>query len=190
MSWKMEGERSNLSMKGNKMNQKQIGEFLKQLRKEKGMTQEQLAEQFYVSGRTVSRWETGNNMPNISTLVKLADFFSVSIPELIDGERKQENMDEEVKKATEKLSGYVVMENNRFRKRMCIMQVVAFVGLILFAMIDMNGLNIPGSTTEAIASFGLGLATGMSFINILIMTCVMDRFGKFKMSLLLKIKVV
>lgn len=42
------------------MNQKKIGEFLKQLRKERHMTQEQLAETFYVSSRTVSRWETGD----------------------------------------------------------------------------------------------------------------------------------
>ena len=41
------------------MNQKKTGEFLKHLRKEKGLTQEQLAERFYVSSRTVSRWETG-----------------------------------------------------------------------------------------------------------------------------------
>ena len=45
------------------MNQIKIGEFLKELRKEKGLTQEQLAEQFNVSRRSVSRWETGNNMP-------------------------------------------------------------------------------------------------------------------------------
>ena len=43
------------------MDQKKIGEFLKHLRKEKGLTQEQLAEHFYVSGRTVSRWETGGS---------------------------------------------------------------------------------------------------------------------------------
>ena len=41
------------------MNQKNIGSFLKTLRKEKNLTQEQLAEQFNVSSRTVSRWETG-----------------------------------------------------------------------------------------------------------------------------------
>ncbi len=41
------------------MDQKQIGSFLKELRKEKNITQEQLAEQLNVSGRTVSRWETG-----------------------------------------------------------------------------------------------------------------------------------
>lgn len=44
---------------GEKMNPKKIGEFLKGLRKEKGLTQEQLAEILHVSGRTISRWETG-----------------------------------------------------------------------------------------------------------------------------------
>ena len=44
------------------MDQKQIGLFLKELRKQKGITQGQLAEQLNVSDRTVSRWENGNNM--------------------------------------------------------------------------------------------------------------------------------
>lgn len=44
------------------MNQIKIGGFLKELRKEKGLTQEQLAEQFNVSRRSVSRWETGSNL--------------------------------------------------------------------------------------------------------------------------------
>ena len=54
-------------MKGGvEVDQVKIGNFLKKLRKEKGITQEQLAEILNVSGRTVSRWETGNNMPDIS----------------------------------------------------------------------------------------------------------------------------
>ena len=69
------------------MNQKNIGSFLKILRKEKNLTQEQLAEQFNVSSRTVSRWETGSNMPDLSLLVELADFYNVDIREIIDGER-------------------------------------------------------------------------------------------------------
>ena len=70
------------------MNQQKIGRFLKELRKEKNLTQEQLAEKLNISGRTVSRWETGNNMPDISLLVELAEFYDVSIAEIIDGERK------------------------------------------------------------------------------------------------------
>ena len=68
------------------MDQIKIGAFLKTLRKEKNLTQEQAAEQLGVSNRTVSRWETGTNMPDISLLVEIAELYGVSIPELIDGE--------------------------------------------------------------------------------------------------------
>ena len=65
------------------MDQDKIGAFLKELRKEKGITQEQMADELGVSGRTISRWETGSNMPDISLLVEIAEFFDVSIPEII-----------------------------------------------------------------------------------------------------------
>ena len=74
------------------MDQIKVGAFLKDLRKEKEITQEQLAEELGVSGRTISRWETGKNMPDISLLVEIAEFFDVSIPEIIKGERKSESM--------------------------------------------------------------------------------------------------
>lgn len=57
---------------GSAVDQKRIGRFLKELRKEKGLTQEQMAERLGVSGRTVSRWETGSNMPDISLLTEIA----------------------------------------------------------------------------------------------------------------------
>lgn len=88
------------------MDQKKTGEFLKQLRKEKGITQEQLAEQFLVSGRTVSRWETGSNMPDLSILVALADFYHVDIREIIDGEKKSKNIDKELKETVRKIAEY------------------------------------------------------------------------------------
>ena len=70
------------------MEQEKIGQFLRTLRKEKNLTQEQLAEHFQVSGRTVSRWENGNHMPDISVLIEIADFYAVDIREILDGERK------------------------------------------------------------------------------------------------------
>ena len=79
------------------MDQIKIGVFLKELRKEKGLTQEQLAEVLNVSSRTVSRWETGSNMPDISILVEIAGFYDVSIPEIVQGERKSEIMDKETR---------------------------------------------------------------------------------------------
>ena len=59
------------------MDPKKIGEFLKVLRREKGLTQEQLAEVLHVSGRSVSRWETGSNMPDLSILIQIAEFYDV-----------------------------------------------------------------------------------------------------------------
>lgn len=88
------------------MDQIRIGAFLKTLRKEKELTQEQLAEQLYISGRTVSRWETGSNMPDIGMLVELAEFYDVSIPEIINGERKSENMDQKIKETAVAMAEY------------------------------------------------------------------------------------
>ena len=68
------------------MNQVKIGSFIKQKRIEKGMTQQQLAEIMNVSQKTVSRWETGYNMPDISLLSSLSAELGVSVSSLLAGE--------------------------------------------------------------------------------------------------------
>ena len=79
------------------MNQEKLGRFLKQLRMEKQLTQEKLSETLGVSRRTVSRWETGNNLPDLSILVELADFYDVDLKEIFAGERNHNMMNEEEK---------------------------------------------------------------------------------------------
>ncbi len=79
------------------MDQTKIGAFLKTLRKEKELTQEQLAEKLNVSNRSISRWETGSTLPDISILIELSEFYGVDIKEIINGERKSEDMNEETK---------------------------------------------------------------------------------------------
>ena len=79
------------------MNQAKIGKFLAELRKENGMTQEQLAEKLNVARRTISRWETGNNMPDIDILIELSDLYAVDLREILNGERKSEKMKNEIK---------------------------------------------------------------------------------------------
>lgn len=59
------------------MDTKKIGQFLKFLRRENGFTQEELAEKLNVSSRTVSRWETGANMPDLSILMEIAELYQV-----------------------------------------------------------------------------------------------------------------
>ena len=69
------------------MDAKIIGNFLKDLRNEKGMTQEQLGEKIGVSNKTISRWETGNYMPPVDCLNMLSDIYNISINEILAGER-------------------------------------------------------------------------------------------------------
>lgn len=70
------------------MDQQKIGTFLKALRKDKGMTQIELAEKLHVAGRTVSRWETGVCLPDLDILTELADLYGVDVREIIEGEKK------------------------------------------------------------------------------------------------------
>lgn len=88
------------------MNQQKIGCFLKELRKEKALTQEELAEQFNISTRSVSRWETGRHMPDLDILIELAYFYEVDVKELLDGERKDQMMDNDTKETVLKVADY------------------------------------------------------------------------------------
>lgn len=88
------------------MDMKKTGSFLKALRKEKGLTQEQLAEKFGVAGRTVSRWETATNMPDLSILIQLAEFYNVEVGEILDGERKKKDVNRELKDTLTKIADY------------------------------------------------------------------------------------
>ena len=65
----------------------EFGEKLQELRKKKGLTQEELAEALYVSRTAVSKWESGRGYPNIDSLKEISKFFSVSIDELLSGEK-------------------------------------------------------------------------------------------------------
>lgn len=64
----------------------EFNEKLQQLRKRKGMTQEELAEVLYVSRTAVSKWESGRGYPNIDSLKAIATFFHVTIDELLSGD--------------------------------------------------------------------------------------------------------
>lgn len=68
-----------------------IGKFLAELRREKELTQEQLAEKLGTSNKTISRWENGNYMPPVEMLMELSDFYGVSINELLSGKRLEQS---------------------------------------------------------------------------------------------------
>lgn len=107
-----------------------IGNFLRELRNEKGITQEKLAERYGVSSRSVSRWENGNTMPDLGILVELADYYQIDIGEIIDGERKSENMSKDTKETLVKVADYAEMEKMMLVRK----KEFNFLGKILFVL--------------------------------------------------------
>lgn len=70
------------------MDKVKMGQFLTQLRSEKNLRQQDEAEIFEVSPQAISKWESGDSIPDIATLEKLSHFYNVGIDEIINGERK------------------------------------------------------------------------------------------------------
>ena len=95
------------------MDPKEIGKFLKLLRNDKGITQEELAEILGVSGRTVSRWETGHNLPDLSVLIQISEYYDVEIKEILNAERKSEKMEKELKETLLKVADYNEMKKQK-----------------------------------------------------------------------------
>lgn len=154
------------------MEQKKIGSFLKELRKEKGITQEEFAEKMKVSARTVSRWETAMNMPDISLLVEISEFYNVSISEIINGERKNEKMNREVKETALKVSDYSKMT---LKKRLFRLSIIALAGMIVFVVIEALGLDKPNTLYETIASIGLGLVFGTLMVSVMYFSGILEK---------------
>lgn len=72
------------------LNKQAFGAFLAQLRREKGWTQKDLAEKLYVSDKAVSKWERGLSVPDVSLLLPLAELLGISVTELLEGRRLEE----------------------------------------------------------------------------------------------------
>jgi len=164
------------------MNQQKSGEFLKHLRKDRGLTQEQLAEQFYVSTRTVSRWETGSNMPDLAMLIELADFYNVDIREIIDGERKSETMDNETKDTLKKVAEYTAEAQRKFKNKMLLLLCSSAFLLLLCDMLfkpETKGF-LYGTVPENVCMIILGVAKVLgilaTIIGLLYVLGVFDRF--------------
>lgn len=165
------------------MDQKKIGYFLRKLRNEKGLTQEQFAEIIGVSNRSVSRWENGVNMPDFDLLIQIAEYFDVHIEEILDGERKTPASETETKNTLLKVADYSTNENIIFSKRLNYIFLMGLAAYIVYMLIDIQDLTaIP--LYNNIASFALGLVLGVLLVGVLYTSRYISKIKAFKMRLL------
>ena len=153
------------------MDTKKIGAFLKQCRKEKNLTQEQLAEKFGVSARTVSRWETGINMPDLSILVQLAEYYDVEMRELLDGERSQ-TMNKEMKETLDKVAVYEEWVKQKALKAgnlaFASMFVISVLAIIIQMLLTVDIRLVLGETATA-------LVGGILYASIMVYNGIWDK---------------
>lgn len=155
------------------MNQQKIGEFLKELRNEKKLTQEQLGECLGVSRRTVSRWETGSNLPDLEMLIEMADYYDVDLRELLDGERKGEKMDKELEETVLKVTAYSNDEKRRMTRVIHWLFITGIVSFVLFFVILFNE---PDESTF-IYGFAQGATLGIPFAMVIIGAIMTSKYA-------------
>ena len=143
------------------MDSQKIGAFLRELRKEKNLTQEQLAEVLGVSGRTVSRWETGSNMPDLAIMIELADYYDIDIKELLNGERKSE-MDKELKETLKTVADYTDIQKREAVKASSYGFIIVFMACavaIVVQLVMYSDMKLVVGETAAILIGGIAYLT-------------------------------
>lgn len=120
------------------MNKIEVGKFIADCRKEKKLTQAQLAEKLNITDRAVSKWETGRSMPDSSAMLPLCEILGITVNELLSGEKV--NMEDYKTKADENFVALMKDEEHRMNKRSLatiIFSITMFIGILTCVICDL-----------------------------------------------------
>lgn len=127
------------------MNQIEIGKFIAKCRKEKNLTQAQLAKKLNITDRAVSKWETGKNMPDSSVMLELCEILGITVNELLSGEKI--DMESYEKKADENLIALKRKDENNMTKNVIISMLFSAMLLIGIMVCIICNIAISGNLT-------------------------------------------
>ena len=134
------------------MDQKKTGYFLKQLRNEKKLTQEQVAEILGVSRQTISNWENEKSYPDIISVIKMSDCYEVSLDYLLKGEQKMKTYYDYLEESTN-----VVKSNQK-------MIWAIIVNIIVVALLITLNMFIPDNRYFLVGIFCLMVITSSALL--------------------------
>ena len=129
------------------INNEKFGQFLAEIRKEKQMTQKELAEKLFVSDKTVSKWERGNSMPNVTLLIPIADVLGITVTELLKGEKLREEKtlnSDEVENLVVNSLDLSLRNTIRQRKKNWIFAFLISIGVVIVEaiLLTVSGISI------------------------------------------------
>ena len=119
------------------MNQEKIGKFIAENRKKKKLTQSELAERLGVTDRSISNWENGKNMPDLSLFKPLCDNLDITINELISGEKlNNKEYNEKLEENIINTIDYIDKKNNyNSNKKNILLLIIGIIGYILVQLL-------------------------------------------------------
>jgi transcriptional regulator with XRE-family HTH domain len=115
------------------IDQIKTGKFIARCRKEKDLTQAQLAEKLGITDRAVSKWENGKSLPDTGTMLELCDILSINVNELLSGEKLLDNNYKEM--AEHNLLELAKQEEEHNRKMLKLENVVGYTGTVSFLVL-------------------------------------------------------
>ncbi len=124
------------------MDKEKTGQLITELRKEKGMTQKQLAEALNVTDKAVSKWERGLSFPDVSMLEPISDLLDISILELLEGSRTDPDKSLSQNEVQELIKGSVGLSEEEIRHRKQMSRFIIIFLVVLFLLLISITLNI------------------------------------------------
>ena len=152
-------------VKENNMNQEKIGKFILELRKEKNMTQQQLGDKIGVSFKTISKWENGRGMPELSLLRPLCEELGITVNEILSGERiKKENY---VNKLEENMINTIEYSEKQKEQKNKVVGIILLIAGVLITLTAIAIFESESSWSSIYSIFG-GIVALVGFSRIII----------------------
>ncbi|WP_195984614.1 helix-turn-helix transcriptional regulator [Clostridium sp. D33t1_170424_F3] len=153
------------------MNQIVIGQFIMKKRKEKNLTQEQLAEKLNVSNKTISKWETGKCMPDYGVIEALCKELDMTVAELMDGEMKEKDSiriydEQQILDMLERV------QNLDKQKNLLLGIVLICVGIIFYAASHFYAGSV---ARDIVSGLLLGLSIGETLAGVFVIARTMGK---------------
>jgi transcriptional regulator with XRE-family HTH domain/predicted RNA-binding Zn-ribbon protein involved in translation (DUF1610 family) len=140
------------------MDQIKTGKFIAEMRKEQNLTQRQLADALLISDKTVSKWECGKGLPEVSLMLPLCDILKITVNDLLSGRRVSEG---EYKKKAEENIMNLMKENEENMQRAALSAICGVVTIIAVCSLIVIASYIPMDTFNRVAILVFAVATAV-----------------------------
>ena len=135
------------------MNQIKIGKFIAECRRNKNLTQLQLAEKLNITDKAVSKWERGIALPDTSIMLELCDILSINVNELLRGEKSMQNDKQTNEQLLLDMAKELELKNKTVWKSMWVIMIVSMIAM--FAGILIAAFMMPEGVWQVLTILGL-----------------------------------